>query len=196
MGIVWLFITYTLVCWVHRARPGRNIPAPSRQTSHTLTTAPDLEPEGIGRYLLTAGIGFGGVWIADLISNGDPIWPGLAIVAAVLGETVPLVFKGASRRIGVSYWGCLLYLDFGVGLTCAGIVLVDMAISKDPLAAQVLLVILAPVLVRYVELNPLFFWMTIAAGFFIILRLKDERFMRVAARPGSGDLKDDEIKLK
>lgn len=184
MGAVWLFIIYLLAGWVHR-------------TNHrTMVRTNRFAHQGTGRYLLKAGIGFGGVWIADLISNGNPIWPGLAIVAAVLGETVPMFFRGRSGRIGLTYWGCLLYLNFGVGITCAAMVLADLAISRDPLAAQALLVILAPVLVRYADLNPLFFWMTIAAGFFIVLKLKDEIFLRVTARSGSGDGKDDKVKLR
>lgn len=121
-------------------------------------------------------IGLTGVWIADWLSDGNPLWPALGLVSGVVGVMYPF-WRQADQEVisGLAvYFGGVFYLQPVIALAGFGFVLEVLLLSKDWILAVIIFSSILPVLFSFSQVNPMFFWVGIMIQLLFWIKLKKE----------------------
>jgi glycerol-3-phosphate acyltransferase PlsY len=126
---------------------------------------------GIATLLLDIAKGYAAVWIASRLTDDDPVWMSLAMLAVIAGHAYPVFLRFHGGKAVASFVGALLFL------------------APRALAAEVVVFLVVVVWTRYISLGsiigaatvPLAVWLvqqapvpvilaTVIAGAFIIYK--------------------------
>jgi glycerol-3-phosphate acyltransferase PlsY len=89
----------------------------------------------IATLLLDMGKGFVAVWLAGRLTDGSPLWMGLAAIAVILGHAYPVFLKFRGGKAVASFIGAFLCL------------------TPIPLFATLLLFVIVVAVTRYISLG-------------------------------------------
>jgi glycerol-3-phosphate acyltransferase PlsY len=122
---------------------------------------------------VSALIGISSVMALDLLSQGDPLWPALALVTVTVGEIYVCWKVESEPKSGVSsYFGGILYLSPTLALICLGLALEIGLVGKNYLLAILVFIGLVPVLIWYSQMNPVFLWAALTIELLVTWGLK------------------------
>lgn len=131
-------------------------------------------------------LGISGVMLADWLSQGEPLWPAIAIVIMVAGERFPIPItkrfqrNAEDERSGIlSYIGGIFYLNPLLALICLSFSLEMLLVGKDGLLATLIFIGLVPVLIGYAQMNPVFLWISVLTEVIILWGLKKELLNKI-----------------
>jgi hypothetical protein len=122
---------------------------------------------------LPALIGIMSVMTLDLLSQGEPLWPALALVTVTAGEIYAFWKTESKPKSGVSsYFGGIVYLSPSLAFICLGLALEIGLVGKNELLAILVFIGLVPVLIWYSQMNPVFLWAAVTIELLVIWGLK------------------------
>ncbi len=126
-------------------------------------------------------IGLGGVLTADLLSEGNPLWPALGLVSGMAGVLYPLWRQSEQGpEVGLAvYFGGVFYLKPVIALTGIGFALEVLLLSKDWVLTVSLFCGILPVLFSFSQVNPLFFWAAVVIQLIFLFKFKNEIQSRI-----------------
>jgi acyl phosphate:glycerol-3-phosphate acyltransferase len=135
----------------------------------------------IATLLLDIGKGFFAVWIAAMLTNGDPLWLAGAALAVMFGHAYPVFLKFRGGKAVASFIGAFLYLT-PLPLACVLLIFVaTVAATRQISAGSIIAAGMFPFGVWLIDHPPLpIFVAALIAAVFIVYRHR-ENIQRIRA---------------